>query len=323
MSLQRKVQKPRSQRGKRFLKNREPKLFENTKSVLAIRTNTASELVVRILKDLSALKKPDSSFLGRKHELRPFENEQLLEKFSSQHDASLLITGSHNKKRPTCVTFVRTFDHHILDMFEFSVENYKGIADFPGISPPLGNKPLLIFRGEAFEHDPVFRAIKSVFIDYFRGPIVDKIRPAGVSHAITFVTNGERIFMRTFMLNGTEESDETSTKPKETTLTPMGPSMDFVPNRSKVASEDLWKAACRVPRETKIKKTKNVSQDVFGSKLGRIHMETQDFTRLNVKKMKGLRSDAKSKNANESEPMDVDNKTPETVDYTDIGGDLD
>ena len=37
------------------------------------------------------------------------------------------------------------------------------------------------------------------------------------------------------------------------------------------------------------KKVKNMSRDVFGSKLGRVHMKRQDFRQLQTRKMKGLK----------------------------------
>lgn len=323
MSIQHKIVKPRSQRGRRFLEAREPKIFENDKTAIGLRTNSANDTVVRILKDLTALKKPDASFLGRKHDLRPFENEQQLESFSTKYDASLILTGSHNKKRPCCITFARTYDHHILDMYEFCVENFKSISEFPGLSPPLGNKPFLIFRGDSFEHNPVYEKTKTMFIDFFRGPNVDKVRPAGIQHCITFIATGGKILMRTFLINGPPEGTEPTSKMPIATLIPTGPSMDLTPKRTKLASNDLWKLACKTPRTATIKKKKNVSQDVFGSILGRIHMGTQDYTKLVTKKMKGLKEKRHTENGEEesvAEPMDVD---VANNDYADIGGDLD
>ena len=82
-----------------------------------------------------------------------------------------------------------------------------------------------------------------------------------------------------------------------------------------------------------IKKTKNISQDVFGSKLGRIHMDTQDFSKLATKKMKGLRADRKEvdgeeESAAEEEDSDdamdtLEMQNPVGGEYDDIGGDLD
>lgn len=37
------------------------------------------------------------------------------------------------------------------------------------------------------------------------------------------------------------------------------------------------------------KKVKNVSHDVFGSKLGQVHMMRQDFGKLQTRKVKGLK----------------------------------
>jgi len=38
-----------------------------------------------------------------------------------------------------------------------------------------------------------------------------------------------------------------------------------------------------------VKKTKNISFDPFGSKLGRVHMQRQDLSKLQTRKMKGLK----------------------------------
>lgn len=37
------------------------------------------------------------------------------------------------------------------------------------------------------------------------------------------------------------------------------------------------------------KKVKNVSHDAFGSKLGQVHMKRQDFSKLQTRKLKGLK----------------------------------
>jgi ribosome production factor 2 len=37
------------------------------------------------------------------------------------------------------------------------------------------------------------------------------------------------------------------------------------------------------------KRTTNISTDEFGAKVGRIHMDKQDYGKMNVKKMKALR----------------------------------
>lgn len=38
-----------------------------------------------------------------------------------------------------------------------------------------------------------------------------------------------------------------------------------------------------------VKSVKNVSRDAFGTKLGRVHMKTQDFSKMQTRKLKGLK----------------------------------
>lgn len=75
----------------------------------------------------------------------------------------------------------------------------------------------------------------------------------------------------------------------------LGPSIDFKLRRTKLASDDLYKEACRVPKELKPITKKNISRDAFGSKMGRIHMGKQDIHRLQTRKMKGLKKTAEEK----------------------------
>lgn len=70
-------------------------------------------------------------------------------------------------------------------------------------------------------------------------------------------------------------------------LAPMGPFLDFTLRRVQHASAALEKEAMRIPKELKSKKVKNVSHDEFtGEAMGRIHMERQDFNKLELKKTK-------------------------------------
>ena len=41
----------------------------------------------------------------------------------------------------------RTFDGHVLDMFEFGIENFQSINHFDGMKKTIGSKPMLIFLG--------------------------------------------------------------------------------------------------------------------------------------------------------------------------------
>lgn len=101
---------------------------------------------------------------------------------------------------------------------------------------------------------------------------------------------------------------KSGTKTPHIELEEIGPSADLVIRRNKLASSDLFKRACRTPSAAKVfylflilaikiiiffsqqpKKVKNMTKDVFGSKLGRIHMPRQDYKKLQVKRGRALR----------------------------------
>ena len=151
------VSKPKTQRGKRVLQNREAKLEEDTKKVMLIRGGKTSELVTQAMKDINSLKKPNSSLFHRKNILRPFEDQTSLEFFSQKSNSSLMIFSSHSKKRPHNLVFGCFFDHHILDMIELGIENYKPISHFSTSKVTAGTKPCILFSGEEFESRMEYR----------------------------------------------------------------------------------------------------------------------------------------------------------------------
>jgi ribosome production factor 2 len=71
-------------------------------------------------------------------------------------------------------------------------------------------------------------------------------------------------------------------------LEEIGPSIDFTIGRLREASEDLMKIATQVPKETKIRKEKNIEVDSFAVK-GRVHMQRQDVSEMATKKMKAFK----------------------------------
>ena len=53
-----------------------------------------------------------------------------------------------------------------------------------------------------------------------------------------------------------------------------------------MASEDLYKTACKqVKNVRKEKKIKNISEDAFGSKLGRLHVPAQEISKIQTRKV--------------------------------------
>lgn len=65
--------------------------------------------------------------------------------------------------------------------------------------------------------------------------------------------------------------------------------MDFRVGRMKDAEEAMLKEAMRKARTTLERPKKNISTDIVGDKVGRIHLGKQDLMELQTRKMKGLK----------------------------------
>eukprot|EP01135_Chromosphaera_perkinsii_P007298 Nk52_evm1s759 gene=Nk52_evmTU1s759 len=310
------ITKPKNQRSKRYLESREAKVVENTKSALFIKGGNTSETVTAVLKELYSFKKPDAALFKKKNPILPFEDRTSLEFFSNKNDASLFMFGSHSKKRPNNITLGRTFDYQVLDMIEVGVENYipslKFVQDYRKkceeerteeekkngmqsakkyveLMRSLGTKPCLVFQGEAFEQKEEYAKLKNLLADFFKGPVVENIALGGLEHAMCFTVCEEtgNVLMRNYKIL----MKKSGTRTPYIDLIEMGPSMDFTMRRTWFASEDVQKQAYKVPKEAKAKKVKNIKHDDMGNKMGRIHMQSQDFNKLQLRKVKALKKD--------------------------------
>lgn len=294
MPLLQRVVKPKTHKGKKFLENRAPKLTENEKTVSFVRGSTSSQVVLQAMRDFWMLKKPHGVFFNRKNDIRPFENATSLEFFCQKNDTSLFMFSSHNKKRPHNLVIGRTYDFHLLDMFEFGVEDFKCFKEYKIPKIASETKPLLVFSGDVFETQPEYQRLKNLFIDLFRGPEVSAIRLKGLQHVMVFTAADGKIYFRSYKI----VMKKTENKAPDIELVEIGPHMNFVMRRTKLASEDLFKQARKQPKQLKPKKKKNISKNKLGTKLGRIHMKRQDFKTLCTRKSKGLRkADKKPYNA--------------------------
>ncbi|KAK2083846.1 rRNA-binding ribosome biosynthesis protein rpf2 [Saguinus oedipus] len=272
MDMLDRVVKPKTKRSKRFLEKREPKLNENIKNTMLIKGGNANATVTEVLKDVYALKKPYSVLYKKKNITRPFEDQTSLEFFSKKSDCSLFMFGSHNKKRPNNLVIGRMYDYHVLDMIELD-------------KCPEGTKPMLIFAGDDFDVTEDYRRLKSLLIDFFRGPAVSNIYLAGLEYVLHFTALNGKIYFRSYKLLLKKSGFRTP----RIELEEMGPSLDLVLRRTHLASDDLYKLSMKMPKALKPKKKKNISHDTFGTTYGRIHMQKQDLSKLQTRKMKGLK----------------------------------
>ncbi|KRZ12858.1 Ribosome production factor 2 -like protein [Trichinella pseudospiralis] len=194
------VRQPKTQAGKRYLANRAPKLVENNKKTIFIRGPHTKKITEECLNNLYQLKKPDAVCLKRNNQFRPFEDETPIEKFCKKYDASLFCFASDTKKRPNNLILGRTYDFNVLDMFEFAIESFASIYAFKNCYVPLSTKPCLVFHGEEFQNDLVYSRLKSLLIDFFRGPTVKKLRLQGFEYTLSFTVFNDQILMRAYNL---------------------------------------------------------------------------------------------------------------------------
>lgn len=105
-----------------------------------------------------------------------------------------------NKYNNIIICFTgRTYDQHILDMFELGIESYKGCSEFKGLSEiSAGVKPVLVFLGEQFDSDQQLKRIRNLFIDMFQRQPLKQIRPNGIEHVMSFTAVDSKILLRSY-----------------------------------------------------------------------------------------------------------------------------
>ncbi|XP_032516732.2 ribosome production factor 2 homolog [Danaus plexippus] len=292
MGVIQRIKKPTTRKGKKVLLSKEPKAIEGPKQCIFLQARNPSEQARNVLKDMYNLKKPDAAYLSRKNDFVPFEDASVVEKLCYKKEAALFGISSHSKKRPHNIILGRTFNYNILDMIELGADKFKAMSEFHNMKVLAGTKPCLLFNGPAWDLNQDLKRLKSLFTDFFYREKVETIRLQGLEHVLSFTsTQDGTIYVRSYRILLKKSGQRTP----RIELEEIGPSIDFKLRRTKLASDDLYKEACKVPRELKPLPKKNISTDAFGTKMGRVHMGRQDINRLQTRKMKGLKKSAEEK----------------------------
>lgn len=189
-------------------------------------------------------------------------------------------------------------------------------------------KPLFHFAGELFDTHSVYQQFKSLILDFYHGEEIDKINLAGLEHVISCTIGGQDGESSAEALAAAQQPVTSLTEPAPSTSTaspalplihfrtysiklmnsgsrtPLvqlehaGPSFDFRVRRVKTADADVWKSATKKATKKstapslmagKKRKDRNVDIDEMGDKVGRLHMTKQDLSKLQSRKMKGLK----------------------------------
>lgn len=307
-----KARKPRNARSKRAVDKKAPKAIENPKNALFLRGTSCSQKTQDALTDLYQLRIPLAKKFTKKNDIHPFDDATSLEFFSEKNDASLMLFGSTSKKRPHCITGIRMFGHKVLDMLELYLDpdSFRTLAQFKNKKCAVGLKPMIVFSGTPFE-GPVsneYTLAKNFFTDFFKGEPADKVDVEGLQYIVSIsardTVDGEetkpKIHLRVYLIR----TKRSGGKLPRVEVEEMGPRMDFRVGRVKEADESMMKEALRRAKTSAERPKKNITTDIMGDKLGRIHIGKQDLKELQTRKMKGLK---RSRDVQDSEDeMEVD-----------------
>jgi len=271
--------KKESKGARKIKKERESKLIENPKTALFIRGHKSSQVINDVMGDFNAMKKPFGKLYKKKKSNNtkgPFEDETTVEFFSLKNDASLFMYGGSSKKRLHNLIVGRMFDHHLLDMMEFGVTDFKPIVEFKSsIQPMYASKPAFILIGSLFQTDEKYQTLANLFVDFFRGEVANFLNLKGLDKVISLSVceNTNKVMFRHYFVHLRKPAGKTNVPQVE--LEEIGPSMDLELRRDRLASGDLKKASLKIPRELQTKKLKNVRINAFHDQIGRIHLPNQ------------------------------------------------
>merc|ERR1712086_1242609 len=128
------------------------------------------------------------------------------------------------------------YDGHCLDILEFGVENYKGLADFKGDQPMAGGKPCFYICGDGWEATPQLEATKNFLVDFFRGTVADCVNITGLDRVITAVLDKGKVLLRQYLIRRKKATG--GALHKGVHLEECGPSMTLAPRRTALATEE-------------------------------------------------------------------------------------
>lgn len=314
-------------RVQRYLKSTGSQLREGAKNSLLLKGISCSQSMAAVLQEIRAMQSPHVKLLSKKNQLTPFdmEGQQSLEFLTTKNDAALMAVASSNKKRPANLIIGRTFDRQLLDLAELNILRFKSMKDYGGQVPKkkIGSKPLMLFVGDLWEQEQDYRNLRSLLTDFYRGDVVDKLVISGLDHILMFTlaaapvsgtdnTTQVLLHQRTYFCQLKKDAASPTPVPY---LQNCGPDLDMRLGRTQWAEPDLYKAARQQPAQLKRKKVKNQSTNLFGERIGRLHLSKQNVDTMGGRKVKALRRAEKAVAAEENEAVEKElAQEKETID---------
>ncbi len=281
--------KAKTHKGKLYLESLLPKLKEDPKQCIFINTANSSEIMRMILNDLYILRKDYSKKLNKKEIIENLINgRNSIEFLCEKNNCSLFTFSSDTKKRPMDITFGLTYNHSILDSFNFEVTNYIPIEYFHNnISIDSYMKPILFFQGELFESDYNYDRVKKFFIDYFKLYDVESAIISELKRIIVIsIDNDDKIIkIRNFQVEGEIKEDNLN----NINFIEIGPSLDLKERKFIIADDELYKKTLKQPKAIMDVKKKNIEKnELLGTRHGIIHMQKQNLNAVSLRKYKKI-----------------------------------
>lgn len=171
----------------------------------------------------------------------------------------------------------------------------------------------MVFHSDLFDTHPTFQSVKSHLLDFYNGhPLIEyplttiehvisitagPLPPSSSASAVAADPDAPGALPLVHLRVYTIRLHPTSAgRAPRFELTEMGPALDFRIRRVQDADPGQMKAALKRPKLAKKdvesglgKKRKNVETDDMGDKVGKLHVGKQDLSKLQGRKMKGLK----------------------------------
>ena len=212
--------------------------------------------------------------------------------------------GTKTRSRKTQVSMYSDFTHFVYEILQ-NADDYGATQ----VSFKLSKKDLVIeHNGAPFEEENV-KAITNFDESTSKKDFNKNVPKPWVDNERVLVDGEEvkpKVHLRVYLIR-TKRSGQ---KLPRVEVEEMGPRMDFRVGRVQEADESVLKEAMKRARTSQERPKKNISTDIVGDKMGRIHLGKQDLKELQTRKMKGL------KRARD-EMMDVDASTAAGADEFD------
>ena len=131
--------------------------------------------------------------------------------------------------------------------------------------------------------------MKNCFIDFFKLNDYQEVNIAELKRVMVFTsTNETNIDFRQYEVNGGTTVNITDVSNQNLKMNEIGPRFSLAFRRDQIASADLYKEACKHPKDdpTKAKNKKNMFTDEFGQQKGKVFLQHQDTSTLVTRKWK-------------------------------------